>query len=202
MNPRLLAAFLIVSCAAVASACSGGGGGGGYGGGSTTTPTAAPTTSLQVVRLALPTSSMGYVTDPTFGRVGGYTQTNYSQVLGFAPGAQIMIQNDDSTTVHTFGDTGGHGSFPTSGSGLSTTAAGGSTVSSGFQTGTLNIGQLAGPFTLTAGTYYIGCAYHYASNSMRDVLVVSAGAAPGPAATQNPGLSSTPPPYGGGGGYY
>jgi cytochrome oxidase Cu insertion factor (SCO1/SenC/PrrC family) len=33
---------------------------------------------------------------------------------------------------------------------------------------------------LQAGTDYVGCAFHYESNTMRDVIVVSANATPGP----------------------
>lgn len=192
----ILAATAAFAAAAVISACSGGGGGG------TATPvtptptnaaTSAPLSTQQVVRVALPTTVIGVENDPTFGTVGGYTQSTYSQVLGFATGAQIMILNQDSGTPHTLGDTGGAGSFPASSSHLSATGTGGSTFSSGFQTGTLNPGQEVGPFTLSAGTYYIGCFYHYASNQMRDVLVVSASAAPGPQATPQAG-QPTPDP--------
>jgi hypothetical protein len=205
MQLRLPAALVIVALTAFAAACSGGGGGGTPMPTTTTTPSPTPTSSTssqQVVRLALPTTAMGVENDPTFGLVGGFTQTGFSQVLGFAPGAQIMIQNAQSAgsaVQHTLGDTGGTSGFPASPP-LSTTASGGSTFSSGFQTGTLNPGQIVGPITLTSGTYYIGCAFHYASNQMRDVLVVAAGAQPGPQATQPPG-AATPPPIGGGGGY-
>jgi len=200
MQLRLPVALFAVTLVALVAACSGGGSGGPPP--PFTPPTPTPTnsnSSQQVVRLALPTTAIGTENDPTFGLVGGFTQAVFSQVLGFAPGAQIMIQNGQSTTQHTLGDTGGHGSFPASAS-LSMTAAGGSTISSGFQSGTINPSQTLGPFTLTAGTYFIGCAFHYASNQMRDVLVVAAGATPGPQATQ-PAGSSTPNPGGGGGGY-
>jgi hypothetical protein len=203
MQLRMPVALIAVTLVALATACTSGGGGGG-GGGVTVTPTPTPistTSAQQVVRLALPTTAMGSENDPTFGLVAGFTQTNSSQVLGFAPGAQIMIQNGQSTTPHTLGDTGGTSSFPASAAALSFTAAGGSTLAPGFQTGTINASATIGPFTLTSGTYYIGCAYHYTSNSMRDVLVVAANATPGPQATQPPG-SSTPSPGGGGGGGY
>jgi len=203
MQIRMPVALLAVTLVALATACTGGGGGGGgYNPGPVATPTPAPTNSTssqQVVTLALPTTAIGTENDPTFGMVGGFTQGSYSQVLGFAPGAQIMIQNGQSTTPHTFGDTGGTSSFPASAAALSFTAAGGSTMSHGFQTGTINANATVGPFTLTSGTYYIGCAYHYTSNQMRDVLVVAANAAPGPQAT--PAAGSPTPNPGGGGGY-
>jgi len=199
---------LVLACGTLA-ACSGGGSslGAGGGGGVNPPPTAAPTqgpSTQQIISLALPSTSIGQVVDPTFGLVGGYTQSTYSQVLAFVPGAQIMIRNAQlSSAPHTLGDTGGS-SFPIGQPAtLSPTASASGTFSSGWQSGNLNPGQLIGPITLTAGTYFIGCAYHYASNTMRDVLVVAAAATPGPQATQAPGAPTPAPtnPGGGGGGY-
>jgi hypothetical protein len=157
---------------------------------STPTPTASPLT-VQVVAMAEPITAIGSIVDPTFGLVGGYTQQSTSQVLGFAPGSQIMIRNGQTATPHTFSviSTTGFTGAPTS-----LTAAGGSTIATGFTTGTVNGGALIGPFTLTAGTFFIGCAYHYTSENMRTVLVVAAGATPGPQATPPPAV--TPPPPG------
>ncbi len=195
----------VLAAAVSLAACGGGGSGGtatvpgGGGGGVATTPTptpvptSTPTGALpQVVQMALPTSSIGSEVDPTYGLIGGFTQQTYSQTLGYAPGAQIMIRNSDSTTPHTFGvvSTTSFGG----GAALSLSATGGSTVGSGFNTGTVNSGATMGPFTLASGTYYIGCAYHYVSNNMRTVLVVAPNAAPGPQAT--PPASSTPAPPG------
>jgi len=179
------------------AACSGGGGGGG-GNGPMPVQTPTPTTQNQVT-MALPTSVIGTTTAGALGAIGGYTQSVYSQTLGFVPGQQIMIKNGQSTTPHTLGDTGASGSFPAGQPATLTLAGtGSSTLSAGWQSGTINPTQSIGPITLSAGTYLIGCAYHYASNGMRDVLVVAAGATPGPQASPPPG--STPPP-GGGGGY-
>ncbi len=136
----------------------------------------------QVVSVELPQNGIGQENDPTFGLVGGYSQTQKSQVLGFVPGAQIMIKNIDPALPHTLGDTGAS-SFPAGQpAALSPVPSGGTTFSHGFQSGNLNAGQMIGPITLSAGTYFIGCAYHYASNAMRDVLVVAANAKPGPQA--------------------
>jgi hypothetical protein len=210
MNVRLSAAVAAFAIGAFAAACTGGGGGGGssFNPGSTPTPTPAPTngsqSTQQVIKVALPTTAIGTENDPTYGMVGGFTANTYSQVLGFAPGSQVMIANADNNTPHTLGDTGGHGSFPSNGAALSTTASGGTTFSNGFQTGALNPGQSVGPITLSAGTYYIGCAFHYSTNSMRDVLVVAASATPGPQGTPPPGASPAPsgnPGSGGFGGY-
>lgn len=153
------------------------------------TPSTGPSTQ-QVVTMAEPITAIGSLVDPTFGLIGGYTQQTRSQVLGFAPGSQIMIRNGQANTPHTFSviSTTGFTGAPTS-----FTASGGSTIATGFTTGTVNGAALIGPFTLTAGTFFIGCAFHYTSENMRTVLVVAANATPGPQATPPP-APATPPP--------
>lgn len=190
--------------AASLAACGGGGGGStGGGGGVVNPPVVTPTpivtpspSSQQIVTMALPSSAMGSLVDPTFGAVGGYTQSLYSQTLAFAPGSQIMVRNGQASNVpHTLGvvSTSASSGF-TANPPLSLTASGGSTIGAGFNTGSIAPGALAGPFTLAAGTYWLGCAYHYASDTMRTVLVVAAGATPGPQATPAP--ATTAPPIG------
>jgi hypothetical protein len=194
-SPFVLGA-VAVGFAAMLAACGGGGGtsaGGGVGP-PAPTPTPTPSTSTQqVVRLALPSTAMGSRIDPTFGLIGGFTQQLYSQVLGFAPGAQIMIQNGQASLPHTLGVVSTTG-FD-SGSSLSLQPTGGSTIQAGFNTGNINGGALVGPFTLAAGTFYIGCAYHYNTDTMRTVLQVAAGATPGPQASP-PTPTQTAPPQG------
>ncbi|MBV9102858.1 MAG: hypothetical protein JO060_04655 [Candidatus Eremiobacteraeota bacterium] len=191
----------VTALAAALAACGGGGSGGGggtppMGGGSPPPPTS------QVIRVAIPTSAIGTI-QSAFGIIGGYTQSGTSQILGFKPGQQVEIQNAQNSGTgipHTLGDTGGSSGFPSSPSlSLQSNTANGGKLTHGFQTGTLQPGELRGPFTLEAGTYFIGCAYHYATDNMRDVLVVAADATPGPAAT--PPAGETPPPNSGGGGY-
>jgi hypothetical protein len=156
---------------------------------STPAPTTGPSTQ-QVVTMAEPDTAIGSVVTPTFGLVGGYTQQTYSQVLGFAPGSQIMIRNGQAAVPHTFSviSTTGFVGAPTS-----LTASGGSTIAAGFNTGTVNGGTLIGPFTLSAGTFFVGCVFHYASENMRTVLVVAANATPGPQATPPPNVPPPPP---------
>lgn len=206
-QPRILLGAALLALVGALSACGGGSGGGygapatsgGGGGGPTPKPTQPPGSNQQVVKVALPTTAMGTNTS-AYGPIGGYTQTGTSQTLGFAPGQQIMIlnaQSANSGVPHTLGDTGSATGFPSTPGELSTsgnTGAGG-TFKHGFQSGTIQPGQMAGPFTLKAGTYFIGCAYHYQSETMRDVLLVAPNAGPGPAATPPPGAS--PPPYSG-----
>ena len=195
--PFTISALLAVSLAA----CGGGGSSAGTGAPgpvpiATATPTSTPVSTQQVVTMALPSSAMGSLVDPAFGLIGGYTQGLYSQSLAFAPGSQIMVRNGQAAAIpHTLSVVSTTGF--TAGATLSTTAAGGSTIGSGFSSGTLNSGALAGPFTLAAGSYWLGCAYHYASNAMRTVLVVAANATPGPQATP-PAPTETAPPAGNG----
>ncbi len=191
---------IAVLVGALLSACGGGGGGAAAPVAVTTVspstgPTTAPTAAPQVITMALPGgSAIGTETDPTFGLIGGYTESVYSQVLAFVPNAQVMILNGQPTsnaTPHTL-NVLSTASFPASPT-LTTTASGGSTLAAGFQSGAINAGAPAvGPITLTAGTYYIGCGFHYLSNGMRTVLVVAAAATPGPQGTPVP--SDTPVP--------
>jgi len=196
-------AAVAVACAAALAACGGGGSSGPSGGAvnpAAPTPTPVQNSTQQVVSEALPTTAIGSETDPTFGPIGGFTQTLYSQTLAFAPGSQIMVHNGQAGVPHTLG-VDSTTSFDSSGTALSLNASGGSTIGAGFNTGTIAGGASAGPFTLSAGTYWIGCAYHYVSNNMRTVLQVSASATPGPQATPAAG-TATPSPLPGGGTIY
>lgn len=60
------------------------------------------TAQPQVIAMALPGgSAIGQETDPTYGLIGGYTQSIYSQVLAFAPNSQVMIANGQIGVPHT-----------------------------------------------------------------------------------------------------
>ena len=180
---RQLAALLFAGIATL-TACGGGGGGGGTtppggGGGGTPPPTGV---GAQTIGEALPTG-MGMVST-SFGIVGGFTQSKLSQVLAFPPGTTITIKNLASGTPHTLNVLSTTG-FPSSPA-LSTTAAGGTALAMGYASGTIAPGGTVSVTLSTPGTYYIGCAYHYLSNQMRDVLQVSSSATPGPQATSAP----------------
>lgn len=178
------------------SACGGGGGGGGTmgGGGGGNPPPTTPPQPANTVGFALPTGLIGVENDPTWGIVGGYTQAAYSQVLAFPVGATITLKNISASTAHTFNVIGMTNGPPVSwpNATLSTSASGGTSLGAGYASGTLNAGQSVTVTLSTPGTFMIGCAYHYASNQMRDIIMVSNSAVPGPQAT--------PPPSGGGGG--
>ncbi|HEY2476756.1 MAG TPA: hypothetical protein VGI19_18390 [Candidatus Cybelea sp.] len=117
--------------------------------------------------------------------VAGYTQTHYSQTLGFEPGTKITITNISKGIDHTLNviakRSGPPANFPKSPT-LLTSRSGGSTIKVGWRSGILTPGKKVS-LTLVKGEYLIGCAFHYQSNGMRDVLVVESGAKPGPHAT-------------------
>lgn len=193
----VLAASLAMTAALVAC----GGGGGSSGGGGVTPPsgggggsTPPPPVSANTIGIALPSGPIGTVTDAQFGALGGFTQNTYSQVLAFAPGTTITIKNLSATNAHTL-NVLSTSSFPASPT-LSTAASGTSTLDANYASGSIAPGASVTVTLANAGTYYIGCAYHYMTvPSMRDVLIVSASATPGPQATPQP-VTSSPGPGG------
>ncbi|MDQ2679800.1 MAG: hypothetical protein M3Y21_02090 [Candidatus Eremiobacteraeota bacterium] len=201
---KKFAAFAAIAAVALLAACGGGGSGGGYnppssGGGGGSTPPPPPTVPANTIAIAFP-AGIGTEKDPTWGAVGGFTQQGLSQVLGFAPGTSIMLQNLSTTTPHTLNVVSAGAVAPAvfpANPALSTGAGGGSNIQAGFSSGAIPPGGKVGPFTLMSGTYLIGCAFHYSSNNMQDVLVVAAAATPGPQAQQTPSPGGGGPPGGG-----
>lgn len=196
MKKRIFALCLLASAAL--AAC---GGGGGYGGGSNPPPNPGPTGPAGVtgntIGFSLPDGTIGMVNDPTFGMVGGYTQHIYSQTLAFPPGTVVTLRNLSNTphTLNVLSTT----AFPAQPAALSTAASGTSTLDANYASGSVAAGGTVSVTLANAGTYYIGCAYHFNdANSMRDVLVVQSGAQPGPQATPQPstGTGGNPCPGG------
>ncbi len=186
---RKIAGFFVAGLAASLVACGGSGGGGAYSPpGGMAPPPPPPGVSGLAIGFALPDGAIGHVNDPTFGQVGGYTQTVYSQTIAFPPGTVVTLKNLSSSTDHTLNVVSTTG-FPSAPS-LPTTASGGSALQAGYTSGTIHGGGTVSVTLATPGTYYIGCAYHYMDAvSMRDVIQVSASATPGPQATPQAGGS-------------
>jgi hypothetical protein len=131
----------------------------------------------------LPTEGLGYKTDPTWGKVGGFTQTRKSQVLAFPPGTTITIRNLSKVNAHTLNVIGSVKKPPVkwpANPNFSFSAHGNGKLALGYASGNLSPGQTVKVKLVKAGIYLIGCAYHYVSNQMRDVLIVKPGATPGP----------------------
>jgi plastocyanin len=183
---------------------------GGRGGGSSIMPNGVTTFTLPgmgsdlLVTAALPKHTIGEEL-PTDGlgsihstkwkaELGGFTQEVRSQSLAFPPGTKITIRNLSKHEVHTLDVIkeikGPPAVFPHDPN-LPKTAKGDGKLETGYASGKIEPGKSVTVTLAKAGTYLIGCAYHY-SDGMRDVLVVKSGAQPGPQATASP--KSTPPP--------
>lgn len=210
---RKIAALSLALTAGILVAC-GGGHGIGPAGMSGGTSYALPPIGDLAIDATLPRhafgenlpSSLGTIKTHA-GMIGGFTQTHWSQMLAFPPGTKITIHNLSKTDEHTFNVIkeifGTHARFPSNPS-LSRTAQGGDKLQLGYASGPILPGHSVTVTLAKAGTYMIGCYFHYASNGMRDILVVKAGAKPGPQAT-SPAGGGTPSPQptrtGGGGGW-
>ena len=133
----------------------------------------------------LPGEGLGFVQDPFWkARLGGYTQQQFSQALGFAPGTKLTIMNISKSVSHTFNVVKKikkpPAMFPGSPS-LTMNPSGGK-LQLGYASGVIKPGSSVTVTLGKKGVYLFGCAFHYHSG-MQDVIVVHAGATPGPQAT-------------------
>jgi plastocyanin len=202
----------IVACAVVA-AC--GGGGMGHSSGSGMMPmTAGHTVPLgddmvmmvnlpkNTVGEELPDEGVGTSNHKPWGKVGGFTQTKMAQTLAFPPGTTITVRNLSKSVPHTFNVvkevTGPPAKFPKNVN-LSIPAKGGNVLALGYASGEIQPGHSVKIKLTKPGIFLIGCAFHY-SEGMQDVIVIKAGAKPGPQGqpTPTPTNAPTPPPGGGG----
>ncbi|HZY97808.1 MAG TPA: hypothetical protein VFE35_12005 [Candidatus Cybelea sp.] len=189
---RKLAALSLALAAALLAAC-----GGRYGStaanGTTFTLPGMPDFTITAVRPdatgmiseELPSEGLGMVKDPHWqATLGGYTQQQRSQALGFSPGTTLTIKNISTSHPHTLNVvgkiTGPPAKFPPNPM-LSTTPSGG-TLKKGYRSGTINPGKSVSVKLMRTGNFLIGCAFHY-HYGMQDVIVVAVGATPGPQAT-------------------
>ena len=133
----------------------------------------------------LPSEGVGTVTDPTWGKVGGFTQTVKAQVLAFPPGTKLTIKNLSKSIPHTLNVVMKAGKppakFPSNPS-LTTQPEGNGILGVGYASGVIEPGKSITVTLSKKGIYLIGCAFHY-SEGMMDVIEVKAGATPGPQGT-------------------
>jgi plastocyanin len=133
----------------------------------------------------LPSEGVGTVND-TFWKatLGGFTQTNYAQALGFPPGTKITLMNLSKNISHTLDYVKkirrAPAKFPTNPN-LPIAASGGS-FGKGYASGSISPGKSVTVMLGKAGIYLIGCAFHY-GEGMHTVLVVKKNATPGPEGT-------------------
>jgi plastocyanin len=145
----------------------------------------------------LPEEGVGSIKSSVWkATLGGFTQTQRTQSLAFPPGTKITIHNLSSSITHTLDVvkviSGPPAVFP-SNPNLSIPAKGDGKLEAGYASGPISPGKSVTVTLVKAGTYEIGCAFHY-GEGMRDVLVVKDGAKPGPQATP-PSPKATPTPW-------
>jgi len=145
----------------------------------------------------LPSEGLGIYKSPVWkANLGGFTQQQYSQSLGFPPGTKITIRNLSKSVTHTLDVvkeiSGPPADFPKDPQ-LSVGAKGDGNLETGYASGPIGPGKSVTATLVKEGVYLIGCAFHY-SEGMHDVLVVKKGAAPGHEATPPPtsGPTATP----------
>lgn len=134
----------------------------------------------------LPGEGLGSINDTYWqATLGGFTQSKYSQALGFPPKTKITLTNVSSDISHTLDVvakvSGPPANFP-SNPNLSEQAKGNGKLKTGYASGVISPGKSVNLVLAKAGIYLIGCFFHY-GEGMRDVLVVKAKATPGPEAT-------------------
>jgi hypothetical protein len=136
----------------------------------------------------LPTEGLGTIKDPFWNAtLGGYTQQQFSQALGFAPLTKLTIKNISAVNDHTLNVvkkiSGPPAKFPANPT-LGMSASGGK-LQKGYRSGVIRWGSSVTVTLGKAGIYLFGCAFHY-HQGMQDVFVVHTGATPGPQATKPP----------------
>ncbi|MGA2761312.1 MAG: hypothetical protein ABSF08_13455 [Candidatus Cybelea sp.] len=125
--------------------------------------------------------------------LSGFTQEDRSQSLAFPPGTKITIHNLSKSTTHTLDVVKVIDKPPAifpKGVTLSKTPKGDGKLEEGYASGEIKPGGSVTVTLVKEGIYLVGCAFHY-SSGMRDVLVVSKTAKPGPQATA-PKATATP----------
>jgi plastocyanin len=133
----------------------------------------------------LPSEGVGTVDDSFWdATLGGFTQTNYAQALGFPPGTTITLTNLSKNISHTLDYVKKvkkpPANFPNNPN-LPIPASGGK-FGKGYASGSISPGKSVSVMLAKAGIYLIGCAFHY-GEGMHTVLVVKKNATPGPEGT-------------------
>ncbi len=130
----------------------------------------------------LPSEGVHTKTDPSWGLVGGFTQSTTAQVLAFPPNTTVTLTNLSKTYHHTLDVvkkvTGPPANFPPNPT-LSTQAQGNGILGKGYASGSIAPGKSISVKLSNKGDYLIGCAFHY-HEGMQDVIRVIAHATPGP----------------------
>jgi hypothetical protein len=190
---KKLAAFAVACVAVALAACGGKYASGGANSSTFTLPNmpdlqfkaTLPDGSTNTVSEELPGEGLGTVKDPFWqATLGGYTQQQFSQALGFPPKTKLTITNISHNISHTLDVVkkikGPPAVFPQNPT-LSMNPSGGK-LRVGYASGVIKPGTSVTVTLGKAGNYLFGCAFHY-HEGMQDVFVVKVGATPGPQAT-------------------
>lgn len=145
-----------------------------------------PDGSTNAIDEELPSEGLGTIDDSYWSAtLGGFTQQQYSQALGFPKGTKITLTNVSKDIPHTLNVvetiTGPPANFPTNPT-LPLGPKGHGKLKKGYASGAISPGKSVTLTLVKDGIYLIGCHFHY-GEGMRDVLVVAANATPGPQAT-------------------
>jgi len=180
------AALAVIACAL--AACGGGNVPPNAGPGTSFVQSLGPQTKLRFTLPAktigeeLPSEGVHTKMDPTWGLVGGFTQSTTAQVLAFPPGTKVTIENLSKSFAHTLDvvakRTKPPANFPKNPT-LLTQPMANAILGLGYASGAIPPGKSVTVTLSNKGTYLIGCAFHY-SEGMQDVIRVSAKATPGP----------------------
>jgi plastocyanin len=200
---RKLLAIGVAAAALAAGACGGRGSSGGGAGGVDVVmlPQVDPdlvvfaTVPKDTIGEELPGEGLGSIKSVKWrATLGGFTQQRYSQSLGLRPHTKITILNLSKSVTHTLDVvkeiSGPPADFPKDPN-LSIKEKGGGKLETGYASGPIKPGKSVTVTLVKAGTYLIGCAFHY-KYGMRDVLVIEPHAAKGPQATPTPKPTSPP----------
>ena len=144
-----------------------------------------PNGTTSTVSEELPSEGLGTVNDPHWkATLGGFTQQQFSQALGFPPGTELTIHNISKSIQHTLDVVkkikGPPAKFPPNPK-LSFSPSGGD-FRVGYASGVIQPGSTVTVKLKRPGNYLFGCAFHY-HEGMQDVFVVAKGATPGPQGT-------------------
>jgi plastocyanin len=134
----------------------------------------------------LPSEGLGTIDDSFWSAtLGGFTQSSFSQALGFSPGTKITLMNLSKNITHTLDYVKKikrpPAKFP-SNPNLPISAQGNGVFGKGFASGPISPGKSVTIKLSKAGIYLFGCAFHY-GEGMHDVIVIKPNATPGPEAT-------------------
>jgi plastocyanin len=191
MSKRIAALFFAIG-AAMLAACAGHSSPSASGDGSVLLPSfdknllVVATLPKNTIGEELPGEGLGTIDDSFWSAtLGGFTQSSFSQALGFSPGTTVTLTNLSTSVTHTLDYVKKikrpPAKFPANPN-LPVTGHGNGVFGKGYASGPISPGKSVTIKLSKAGIYLFGCAFHY-KEGMHDVIVIKPNATPGPEAT-------------------